>query len=528
MKKLFYNATVYTGNDFQEAFIVEDNRFIFVGKEKDALRLINENDEKINLNEQFVCAGFNDSHMHLLSLGRSLSVARLNEHTNSKKEMYEYLKDYVSTNNDEWIIGMGWNQNSFSDDKNMPNRKELDEICKDRPMYISRCCGHIVTVNSKALELSDIKRDTASLPGGEIDFENGLLSDSAIALVKNHIPLPSRQQLKDMIIAGAQYVNSLGITSVQSDDYTLFNNLPFETINNVFKELEEENRLTVRVYEQCRLRTIDKFMLFLESGLETGQGSDMYRIGPLKLLCDGSLGARTAALSEPYHDDLDNRGLLIHSDEELEEFVKLADKYNMQIAAHAIGDRALDQLLNAYSTIIDSNNTHRHGVVHCQVSRKDQLQRMIEMKLHIYAQSVFLDTDIRFVKKRLSDNLINTSYSWKTLVDGGPIVSNGSDSPVEIPDVLKGIQCATTRRTIDGKETYLPEQSFSVKEAIDSFTINGAIASFDENKKGMIKEGYLADFVVLDNSPFEVNKEHIHNISVLNTYLDGKCVFSYK
>ena len=131
MKKLFYNATVYTGNDFQEAFIVEDNRFIFVGKEKDALRLINENDEKIDLNGLFVCAGFNDSHMHLLSLGRSLSVARLNQHTSSKKEMYDYLKGYVSKSDEEWIIGMGWNQNSFSDDRDMPVKKELDAICDD-------------------------------------------------------------------------------------------------------------------------------------------------------------------------------------------------------------------------------------------------------------------------------------------------------------------------------------------------------------------------------------------------------------
>ena len=528
MKKLFYNAVVYTGNDFQEAFIVEDNRFIYVGNSKEAFKLLTESDEKIDLDGKFVCAGFNDSHMHLLSLGRSLKVARLSQHTSSKKQMYDYLKAYVSKSDEEWIIGMGWNQNSFSDDKNMPLKKELDEICKDRPMYLSRCCGHIVAVNSKALELSGINKDSVSSPGGEIDFENGLLSDSAIALVKNQIPLPTKQQLKDMIITGGEYVNSLGITSVQSDDYTLFNNLPFETINNIYEELEKENRLTARVYEQCRLRTIEKLKSFLDLGLRTGQGSDMYRIGPLKLLCDGSLGARTAALSEPYHDDLNNQGLLIHSDKQLEQLIKTADEYNMQIVAHAIGDRALDQLLDAYSKIIVKNNAHRHGVVHCQVSRKDQLERMIDMKLHIYAQSIFLDTDVYFIKDRLSDNLINTSYSWKTLLEGGLVVSNGSDSPVELPDVLKGIQCAVTRTPIESKQAYLIDQAFSIKQAIDSFTINGAISSFDEDRKGLIKEGYFADFVVLDNNPFETDKKEIHNIRVLNTYLDGKCVFSYK
>ena len=528
MKKLFYNAIVYTGNDFQEAFVVEDDRFIFVGKKDEAFKLVNENDEIVDLNGRFVCAGFNDSHLHLLSVGRSLNVARLNEHTTSKKEMYEYLKEYISRNNDEWIVGTGWNQSDFSDDRNMPGKKELDEICNDRPMYLSRCCGHIVSVNSKALEIAGIDDNTVSPLGGEIDYENGLLSDSAIALVKDHIPFPSMQQLKEMVVAGAHYVNSLGITSVQSDDYTLFNNLPFEAINEMYKELETENRLTVRVYEQCRLRTIDKFRLFLDKGLRTHQGSNMYRIGPLKLLCDGSLGARTAALSEPYHDDPDNKGLLIYRDEELNELVKLAHENNMQIAAHAIGDKALDQLLNAYSLVIKDNNKLRHGVVHCQVSRKDQLQRMIDMKLHIYVQSIFLDTDTYFIKDRLSDNLIYSSYNWKTLMDGGLVVSNGSDSPVELPDVLKGIECALTRKPVNGIEPYLKDQAFSVKEAIDSFTINGAVSSFEEDYKGMIKENYLADFVVLDNNPFETDKEDIHSIKVLNTYLGGKCVFSYE
>ena len=525
MKTIYYNANVYTGEKQVSAFVVENNKFIYVGNDSKALELYKENDKKYDLNGSFVCAGFNDSHMHLLSLGRSLNVARLNEHTDSKANMYAYLKQYIPNNNDLWIVGMGWNQNDFSDDKNMPNKKELDEICNDRPMYLSRCCGHIVTVNSKALEIANIDKNTIAPLGGEIDYENGLLSDSAIVLVKNHIPAPTQKQIKQMIVAGAKYVNSLGITSVQSDDYTLFNTLPFETINNIYKQLEQENKLTVRVYQQCRLKTIDKLQSFLDKGLRTGMGSDMFKIGPLKLLCDGSLGARTAALTQPYHDDPDNYGLLLYTDEQLNEIVKLADENNMQIATHAIGDKALDQLLNAYSLLNNKSNTKRHGVVHCQISRKDQLQRLIDMHMHIYAQSLFLDTDTYFIKDRISESLSDTSYSWKTLMDGGLIISNGSDSPVELPEVMKGIECAISRSPVDDDIVYLANQALTIEEAINSYTINSAYASFEEKTKGLIEQGYLADFVILDNNPFSCDMKQIHNIKVKETYLNGICVY---
>ena len=217
--------------------------------------------------------------------------------------------------------------------------------------------------------------------------------------------------------------------------------------------------------------------------------------------------------------------IYLYSDEQLNEMVKLADENNMQIAAHAIGDKALDQLLDAYSLLNDKNNSKRHGVVHCQVTRKDQLQRIIDMHLHVYAQSIFLNTDIHFINDRLSTDLSNTSYNWKTLMDNGVTVSNGSDSPVELPEVMKGIECAITRSPVNDNLVYLPDQAFTIEQAINSYTINSAYASFEENKKGLIKPGYLADFVLLDNSPFDCDIKQIHKINVKETYLNGKCVY---
>ena len=171
----------------------------------------------------------------------------------------------------------------------------------------------------------------------------------------------------------------------------------------------------------------------------------------------------------------------------------------------------------------------RHGVVHCQLSRKDQLDRMIEMGLHIYAQSIFLDYDIHIVEQRAGKELASTSYSWKTLMDGGLSVSNGSDCPVELPDVMAGIQCAVTRKTLkDGLGPYLPEEAFTVREAIDSFTIRGAEGSFEENFKGKLTPGMAADFTVLEKSPFSVPAEQIRTIPVLAAYLDGRPVYNRK
>ena len=531
MKKLFYNAIVYTGNDFQEAFIVEDNRFIFVGKSDEAFKLVEEKDEKIDLNGKFVCAGFNDSHMHLLNLGKALLEADLINNSSSKKQMYEYLERYVAENSHlNWIKGRGWNQDLFSDDKTMPDKKHLDKICNDKPTFLARACGHCVAVNSKALSLAGIDKNTASPNGGLIDFENGLLYDKAISLVKEIIDVPSLDEIKKMIVKSCEYLNSFGITSSQSDDYGTFKNVSYETINKAYKELEQENRLSVRVYEQANFSNIETLKEFVEKGNVTGKGTDMFKIGPLKMLGDGSLGSRTANLSIPYYDDPNTSGFCLYTDELMNEMVDYANSNNVQVAIHAIGDKCLDQVLNALEKALINNprKDHRHGIVHCQISRKDQLDKMIEMKLNIYAQSVFLDYDNHIVEKRVGKDLASTSYNWKTLMDKGLNVSNGSDAPVEIPDVLKGIECAITRTSLDGTGPYLIDQAFTVKQAIDSFTINGAISSFEEKYKGLIKEGYLADFVVLESNPFETIEHDIHNIKVLNTYLGGKCVFSYK
>ena len=364
------------------------------------------------------------------------------------------------------------------------------------------------------------------MENGEID---GRLYDNAMDILDVCRPIPTKEDIKRMILLAASELNRYGITSAQTDDYCVFRQIPFETVHEAYRELEEAGELTVRVYEQCNFTELEELKRFVEAGNMTGRGSELFKLGPLKLLGDGSLGSRTAHLSVPYvGGDENNRGFSLFSKEQFNSLCSYANSKGMQIAVHAIGDACLDSVLDALENALNDHPRadHRHGIVHCQISRQDQLERMMRLKLHIYAQSIFLDYDNHIVEKLVPKPLSETSYNWKTLLDGGLTVSNGSDCPVELPDVMKGIECAVTRRSMDGTGPYLIDQAFSVKEAIDSFTSSGAVSSFEERIKGRIAPGLLADFVILAQDPFDTAPGELHSISVEKTFLGGKQVFT--
>ena len=528
MRKLYYNAIVYTGQmPLQEAFLVEDSKFVAVGKNEEILAL--PADETIDLKGAFVCAGFNDSHMHLVNYGQTLTIAPLAKHTTSLEDMLDCLRE-TKPGRGGWILGRGWNQDYFSDVKRMPNRYDLDRVSMEYPVCATRACGHALAVNSKALEMLNIIAETPQIEGGEIVMEdgepNGVFFDNAMELVLSAIPNPDKEDVKKMIRTACAALNAYGVTSSQTDDYCAFQSLPWQVVNEAYRELEEEGALTVRVYEQANFTKADALAEFVEAGNTTGTGSDFFRIGPLKILGDGALGARTAFLSKPYADAPATVGLSVFTPEAFDELIGYANAHDMQVAVHCIGDACLDLVLNSFEKALAEHprKNHRHGIVHCQITRPDQLERIAKNNLHVYAQSIFLDYDIHIVEQRVGKELAASSYNWKTLMNAGATVSNGSDCPVELPDVMAGIQCAVTRKTLNGAAEYLPEEAFSIKEAIDSYTVQAARGSFEEEKKGMIKEGMFADFVVLEQDLFEIPKDRIKDVQVLETYLGGKKV----
>jgi len=536
MRTIYHNGVVYTGElPLAEAFVVEGDEFLFAGSSREALSYAEGDSEIVDLEGRFVCSAFNDSHMHLLNFGNALHTAQLAAHTASLEDLLRCLREFEAAHphtGSAWLLGRGWNQDYFTDVHRMPNRYDLDKVSTEVPICAVRACGHCLVVNSRALELLGVTADTSQPDGGRIGLENGepdgRFFDNAMDRVYDAIPEPSREELKDMIRSACKALNAYGVTSSQTDDYCVYRKIPWQEVNAAYQELEASGELTVRVYEQSNFTDLPSLKEFVESGCNTGVGTELFKIGPLKMLGDGALGPRTAYLSRPYADDPSTCGIPVFTQETMDEMIDYANAHGMQVAVHTIGDACLDRVLFAYEKALAAHprKDHRHGIVHCQITRPDQLKKIEDMQLHIYAQSIFLDYDIHIVEERVGKELASTSYSWKTLMKNGISVSNGTDCPVELPDAMACMQCAVTRSTLrDHKGPYLPEEAFTVQEALDSYTIRGAEGSFEEDRKGRIRKGMLADFVVLDQNPFAVDVEEIKDIPVHATYLGGKKVF---
>lgn len=549
MRVFYKNGMIYTGEGFVSYFLTEDGTFKTVEKEngkgdleQEIQKLEQSADHIVDLQGKFVCAGFNDSHLHLLYYGSTLSMIDLSKHTNSLEHMLDYLKQSIEEKEKHgelikgsWIKGRGFNQDSFEGEKRFPTRYDLDKVSTEYPICITRVCEHVCVVNSKALELIGVTKEIPQVENGHFEVDEngeplGVFSENAVNIVTQNFKQITKEEIKLMVLKACQKLNSFGITSVQSDDYGIFKNIDYHDVMEAIEELAREKKLTVRMNEQVHFTNLSDFKQFIAENNHI-RGDEFFKHGPLKMLGDGSLGARTAYLSTPYADQPDTRGIAIYTQEQLDEMCSYANQHGMQIAIHSIGDGILDRILLAYERALKEHprQDHRHGIVHCQITRKDQIEKMEELNLHAYIQSIFLESDIHIVKSRVGEEKAFTSYQAKTLLEKGITISNGSDGPVEEPNVMRGIQCAITRQNIAHTvEPYLQKEALTMKEALDSFTKYGAYASFEEEKKGEIKEGMLADFVVLSENPFQVEPYELHKIQVLETYMNGNLVYEYK
>lgn len=512
--QVFYNAHLY--NSEYTALVEDQGKIIFVGNDEDALQY---DGEKIDLQGKYVYPGFNDSHMHIVGYGQSLMNVLLEDHTFSLKELLDELKRQYQPG--KKLLGRGWNHDYFSDVQRFPTREELDTISVDDPIAITRACGHVLVANSKAIELADIRE----VDGGSYDLDAGLFKENAVSIIYDMMTQPTVEDIKEMILKAQDALHTYGITSIQSDDF-LSATSHYQDALKAFEELRDENKLTVRVNEQAQFRNLDELKEFISHGYTTGVGNEFFKIGPLKILADGSLGARTAYLSRGYYDQPDAQGIEILNKEELSELIEYGHKHGMPAAVHAIGDATVDNVIYAFENALKKypKEDHHHGIVHCQITRQDQYDAYQRLKIHGYIQSIFIDYDNHVVEQRVHPEIAKTSYPFQTLAQITTI-SNGSDCPVENPDVLKGIQLAITRTSIDGTGPYLPEQALTRQQAIDSFTKNGAYASFEEDIKGELKEGMLCDFVVLEEDIMTVDVQKIKDIQVSATYVGGQLVY---
>lgn len=544
MKTLFKNGNIHTMDDAvskADAFVVHGDRFVYVGSEKGAMDYLkqgNNDYNEVDLKGQLVLPGFNDSHMHFIHFAKSMKSVNLvgTKSINDIKERLKIALDERDPKDKSWLDGEGWNHDYFNDEKRFPNKFDLDEITGDVPTIILRACFHIGVLNTAAMKLIGLNKETAAkhgnlvetLPDGE---PNGVIKEHMLDNVKSNISTLDLTTLKN-IIRDAQYkCFAHGITSVQSDDIGYTQNNNYDMLFKSFKELDQAGELHIRIAEQCLLQKTKEIQEFFDKGYIYGFGNEKYRVNCIKILADGSLGARTAALRKAYNDDPSTSGIMLFTQDELNDLVLLAHNNDCPVAIHGIGDRAIEMALNSIEHAQKCSPGHhpRHGIVHCQVTDEELLNRFKELNVLALIQPIFIDYDMNIIRERVGSELASTSYAWKTMVDKGIHASFGTDCPVEAFDTMPNIYSAVSRNNITGenKKSYLPEEKMSMLEAIKAYTIEGAYASGEEDVKGTICTGKLADFILLDKDLFSLSShEEILHTHVVETYVGGKLVYS--
>jgi len=529
MDLLLHNGIIRTmdeDNSIYEAVGVKDEKIVFLGSNEKAKTL--NADKKIDLKGKLLLPGFIDTHLHILHYALSESMVKLTD-CKSLKEVIKKGKEHLKNEGLKfgWLLGRGWNQNNFEDTDQFVTKEDLDKISTEHPIFFSRVCGHMATVNSRGLE-KIMAMDKADKLSEYINEETGILTESAVSLKSDLLGEITVKEIEKLLKKAHKDLNKVGITGVHSADFSTLPADSWEKVIKAYKSLEEKDKLTVRTYEQCMFDDKDVIDDFIKKGYKTGDGSGFFKIGPLKLLADGSLGARTAYMNEPYNDDQSTKGILIFSEDELKEIFEKAHKNGLQIAVHAIGNGAIDLNINLINKINkkEEGNPLRHGIVHAQFTNEEILKEMKKGEILAYIQPVFVSTDMKIAEERVGKDRLKKAYAWKSMIDMGIKVPGSSDAPVESFDIIENIYYAVTRRSKEGEpeEGWLPKEKLSVEEAVRLFTSEAAYASFEENIKGSLEEGKLADMVVLDKNIFEIDKDEIKDTNIIHTIVNGKIV----
>ncbi len=530
MKTILKNAKIYVEkNNFQEAMLIEDGIIKEVGTNTNILE--NSSDKVIDLQGKTVIPGLNDSHLHLAMVGEAMTSCNLTS-AKSIDEAIDLGRKFLENNKHiAALSGRGWNQDYFtSGEARMFTRHDLDRISTDIPVVYERVCGHVTVGNTKALDILGIDENTY-VDGGEIlkgndRKPNGIFTENAAGLLQSVLPVKCDADIEQEFLKAANYAISVGITSVQSCDAM---NKEYKKMFDIIHRIYDNNRTKLKYSVQFNFQNINGFKDYLETEHRTGSYDGKYlNKGALKLFKDGSLGARTALMLKEYNDEPGTIGVAALSDEQLQALCDLATENGIRVVTHAIGDGAIESVINAYeNTMQHGKNPLRHGIVHCQISSLEQLKRIALLNIPVMYQPIFLDYDIQIVESRVGKDLASTSYAFNTLNQLGAPISFGTDSPVEDLNPFPNIYCAVTRQKINGTPQggFVPSERMGVEDAVDAYTIGSAFNEFKEQEKGRLKPGYAADLTVLDKDIFTVDVNEIKDIKVEKTMIDGEFVY---
>ena len=530
--RLFYNGHFYTGPGYAASVLWAQGGRIRALGGPELLAAAPPELPRTDLGGGWALPGFNDSHLHLLDVGRGLASVDLFG-ASGPADIAARCAAFVRAHAvppGQAVYGNGWNQDLFAGPHALPTRADLDAVVPDHPLLLDRVCGHIMLCNTAALRAAGITSQTPDPPGGGIDRgpggePNGLLRDNAVALVRPLLPAETPAACAGRWRAALAHAAAHGLTSVQTCDVR---SRDWPTVLAALEELDAQDALPLRLTLQCAMDTPEDLQALWDAGYRPGAHGKRWKIGPLKLFLDGSLGARTAWLRGGYADAPGAHGLCCLPMAEALALARKADAAGMQVVAHAIGDGAMEEMLDIIETLNAPRgcaNPLRHGVVHCQVTAPGQWDRLAALGAGALVQPIFLDYDHTIVTARCGAALAGTSYAFGDAVRRGLPVSYGTDAPVESLDPLRNLYAAVTRRPLSGGAPWQPQQAVTRAQALFCYTQGSAWQEFAEAEKGRLAPGFLADFTVLDRDYFTVPEADIPRLRVQATVTGGQVVY---
>ncbi len=524
------DARVWTGDSempWAEAVAVSGDEILAVGAAADIAPLIGGDTEVIDARGGMLLPGFIDTHVHFLAGGAAIASVQLRD-AQSPDEFTGRIEAFAKTAEPgEWVIGGAWDHTNWGGE--LPRRDWIDAVTPDNPLWISRLDGHMALANSLALKQAGVDADTPDVEGGEIVRDEdgrptGILKDNAMALVQVAIPEPTERQLDGYLDAAMQYVVANGVTTVHD---------MFDSVGNGWLGLETYRRaaargdLITRIYAVTPLAEWQKLAEDIE---RNGRGNEWLKTGGVKGFMDGSLGSHTAAMLEPFSDTPGESGFLLDSLDNLEAMMIGADAAGLQLNIHAIGDKAIRDLLDIFLDVVEANGERdrRLRMEHAQHIHPDDVPRFAVQGVIASMQPYHAIDDGRWAEDVIGAERAKTTYAFKSLIDSGAHVALGSDWYVAPADPIAGIYAAVTRRTLDDRnpDGWVPEQKITVEQALRGYTYEGAHASFEENRKGTLKPGMLADMVLIDRDLTTMDPETIRDAQVLMTIVGGRVVYS--
>jgi predicted amidohydrolase YtcJ len=471
----------------------------------------------IDLKGTSLLPGFIDCHMHpisyiILLLNYDFSTVK------SLNELQEILKQAAEHKpKGEMIFGLRLKEEEFDIPK-LPTRWDLDTVCPDHPVFIIRYDGHIGIANTKTLELINVDRNATAPEGGEIRINEkgeltGIISENAldmfISKLLNYL-LPKLSILKESSEKAFKYFVANGITSIHG--------VLEEEGGRIEICKSIQDKIYQNLYALISTNKPKKVIKLKKPPLDGGKEDSKFKVGALKLFLDGTFGAKTACMWEPFSDEPNSCGFCVVDEEEIYEKMKAAHNKRLQIAIHVIGDKGNRICVDLYKRLLTEfpRDNHRHRIEHASMLTDDVLKDMSDLGLIASCQPPFINSEYLWLEKRIGKERCKYTYPMKSIIDAGITLISGSDCPVEEPNVIMGLHALVNRNG------FVPKQCISMRDALKTYTINAAYASFEENVKGSIEVGKLADLVILDKNPLEISKDDIREIKVLETIIRGK------